>query len=392
MATPYMTLVLPVPGSTPGPDWATQLVTALGLVDSHDHSTGKGNPVTPAGLNINADLSFGGFQATDLKTATFSAQSSSLSSTFKHCVYDTGGDLYWNNGSGTAVQLTSGSTINVSSVNGISGLAAPASASFSTPDFVFKSASTTYGKIDVADIKLFEYAAGITNAVTIKSPTTLAASYNLTLPAATPVATSYLSMSSAGVLATVSSDTILSGTTSTGANAVGSAMTATGANSIGSAMTATGANVVASVRTRAVTTNGTDPGAGGIVISTSCGDFFITAGSYTDITNLSVTLTVSGRPVMITLMPVGSSVFESGISLGGGLPISAYLRLLRNGATNLSALVYQKSASGVDLLPFAGFSFVDNPGAGTHSYKLQGYVTSSDSAEFRYYKLMAYEI
>ena len=40
--TTNMGLVLPTPGERLGPTWATDLNTALTLVDSHDHSSGKG--------------------------------------------------------------------------------------------------------------------------------------------------------------------------------------------------------------------------------------------------------------------------------------------------------------------------------------------------------------
>ena len=54
--TPNMNLSLPVPTSTVGPAWASQLNTAVEVVDDHDHSSGKGKKVTPAGISINADL------------------------------------------------------------------------------------------------------------------------------------------------------------------------------------------------------------------------------------------------------------------------------------------------------------------------------------------------
>lgn len=107
-----MNLNLPTVSTTLGPEWASLLIAALNLIDSHDHSTDHGTKVTPSGMNINADLAFANFQASGLKTAKFSDQLAALASSFVGCVYLVGGDLYFNNGSGMAVQLTSGGSVN----------------------------------------------------------------------------------------------------------------------------------------------------------------------------------------------------------------------------------------------------------------------------------------
>lgn len=109
-----MTLILPTPSATLGPLWATQLNTALTLVDAHDHSTGKGVKVTPSGLNINTDLSFQSNSLTLVKTVAFDSQSATLASSNIRSVYSVSGDLYYNNGSGTPVQITSGTSVQSS--------------------------------------------------------------------------------------------------------------------------------------------------------------------------------------------------------------------------------------------------------------------------------------
>lgn len=247
--TSNMSLVLPVVGVRAGPTYASDWNTAFTTLDAHDHSSGKGVKVTPSGININSDLSFGSNNATTLKTASFDNQSASLSSSFLRAVYVSGGDLYFNNGSGTAVQLTSGSSINVGSVQGISGLASPASATFSTPYFTFKSASTTYGKTAHSDLDLYEFTAGVTNKITLKTPTSLAASYSLTLPATTPAALAYVSMSSSGTLATASADDICAAATSTGTGSLASTMTTANANTIGAKVTTAADTIMGQVTT-----------------------------------------------------------------------------------------------------------------------------------------------
>jgi len=110
-----MTLILPTVSATLGPLWASELNTALTLVDSHDHSTGKGVKITPSGLNINADLSLQSNDLTLVRTVALNSQAATLSAADVRSVYSVLGDLYYNNGSGTAVQITSGASVQSSS-------------------------------------------------------------------------------------------------------------------------------------------------------------------------------------------------------------------------------------------------------------------------------------
>lgn len=112
MATTYIGMVLPTPSVTVGATWATNLNTALELVDAHDHSSGKGVKVPSSGININADLDYGGYQITTLKANKFSDQAATLtgaSNAYK--IYTVNGNLYYTNSGGTAVQITSGGSV-----------------------------------------------------------------------------------------------------------------------------------------------------------------------------------------------------------------------------------------------------------------------------------------
>ncbi len=110
--TPNMNLDKPVPGITSGPTWAEMINDAFDLVDSHDHSSGKGVKINPSGMNINADLEFNGNDATELRTTRFESQAAPLSGGSEvGQLYRVGGDLYWNNGSGAQVQVTSGTGV-----------------------------------------------------------------------------------------------------------------------------------------------------------------------------------------------------------------------------------------------------------------------------------------
>lgn len=107
-----MGLILPVPTVTLGPEWAIELNAALEVIDAHDHSSGKGAPIKPSGLDITSDLDFQGNRAINLKSSKYTDQAATLVGALNaSSVYSKSGDLYYTNGSGIAVQLTSGSSI-----------------------------------------------------------------------------------------------------------------------------------------------------------------------------------------------------------------------------------------------------------------------------------------
>jgi hypothetical protein len=112
MSTPFMLLDLPQPTVTIGPVWAEKLNAALEQVDSHDHSSGKGTKIKPNALDINADIDFQIHQLLNVEAAQLSQLSATLAgpiNTLK--LHSVGGDLYFTNGSGTPVQVTSGGSI-----------------------------------------------------------------------------------------------------------------------------------------------------------------------------------------------------------------------------------------------------------------------------------------
>lgn len=120
--TTNMGLNLPTPSTTPGPQWSVQVNEAFDVIDSHDHSTGNGVKVTPTGLNINADLPFDGNNATQLRSVRFSDQGTVQTlPTDLGCLQLVGGDLWWVNGNGTGVQITSGAGLSFASLGTIGG-------------------------------------------------------------------------------------------------------------------------------------------------------------------------------------------------------------------------------------------------------------------------------
>lgn len=115
--TPNMGLQKPEPNVTPSPTWAEMINAIMDIIDAHDHSSGKGLSINTSGFNVNADLEFNSHFASELAGAKLDDNSAVLASSILRCLYAKDGNLYFNNGSGAAVQVTSGSAV-VSSVTG----------------------------------------------------------------------------------------------------------------------------------------------------------------------------------------------------------------------------------------------------------------------------------
>ena len=157
-------------GVTAGPTWATNEQTNLTTLDNHDHTSGKGVQLGPSSLNINADLEFNQNSASELKNVIFDSSVTAASTNYS--LYQSSGNVYWRNGSGTAVQITDGSAVNTSG-GSISGMSANAQVLFSSNAYVFKFDSTLsdpgIAKLGCADITMYKYdASGSAANVTLK--------------------------------------------------------------------------------------------------------------------------------------------------------------------------------------------------------------------------------
>lgn len=192
--TPNMNLPNPVPGKDNGPDYANNLEQSLNIVDAHNHTPGNGVQIPTSGLNINSNMPFNNFQATDVQAILFSAQSS-LASLLS--LYTIGNDLYFNDGASNVVQITSGGTVNATS-SGISS--GSATASFSSSILVVNAAANTPANIQVGSILLGNNIAN-SKFLTLSPPNAMAANYNLVLPSL-PVSQSFMTLDSSGNMAT----------------------------------------------------------------------------------------------------------------------------------------------------------------------------------------------
>ena len=72
--------------------------------------------MTPAGININADLEMNSQDLIEVRSVRFDNQSAVLAEADdKFCMFVKDGDFYYGNAAGTAVQITSGTSVNASS-------------------------------------------------------------------------------------------------------------------------------------------------------------------------------------------------------------------------------------------------------------------------------------
>ncbi|MES2347888.1 MAG: hypothetical protein V4641_10005 [Pseudomonadota bacterium] len=225
--SPNMGLPVPIVGTAPGPEWANDINASLSIIDSHDHTAGHGVPVPPAGININSDLPFVGNNATQLRSARFSAQGSPLAGASDlGALYVSGVDLYYNDESGNQVRMTQGGSVTGSSGT-ITGLpSGTASASFAAGTFTFQGSTNTPANMAVGPLIIGANTAS-PHTVTVAPPGGLAANYALTLPTGLPASTSILTVDASGNMASTTSPSVSGGTltgtlTSSGGSLAGS--------------------------------------------------------------------------------------------------------------------------------------------------------------------------
>lgn len=115
-------------------------------------------------------------------------------------------------------------------------------------------------------------------------------------------------------------------------------------------------------------------------ISASCGNSGVGTTSFSTVTNLSITLTTNGRPVLVGLFPdTSNNLSEVTSSFGAGFET----RLAR-GTTTISLF------PGITDSPNAWVA-LDNPPAGSNTFTFQGKV-SSGGMQIRYWQLFAIEL
>lgn len=243
--TPNMNLILPTPGVDPGPDYAQENNTSFTSIDSHDHTPGKGVPITPSGLSITIDLDFLQHNAVNLRAARFVPQTSLIPAVAPDLneVYVQGVDLYYIDGNGNNVRITQGGSVTgaTGTITGLPSGTAGAAYSSIAKTFIFSSATGVPANLDAGSVLLRDLTTP-TNAVTLAAPNSLAASYTLTMPPSLPGSQQLLQVGTSGNM--VASNAIVGAFSSSGLASLNSGLTVTGAT-LGSTTITAGTDIIA---------------------------------------------------------------------------------------------------------------------------------------------------
>jgi hypothetical protein len=114
MPTYYnMGLSWPTPSVTIGPAWATMATVAIGIIDEHDHTSGRGVQIPTSGLSLDADLTFNGYNAEELRSVRFDNHDDEPAlAADVNTIFAWDNNLYWRTVTGTSVQITNGGVLS----------------------------------------------------------------------------------------------------------------------------------------------------------------------------------------------------------------------------------------------------------------------------------------
>lgn len=195
LISPNMNLPVPSVGTEPGPDYAADVNACMTLIDQHTHAPGSGVPISPDGMNINADLSFNGQFAIDVAGVGFTAQGGIPSN---GTIYMSGVDLFFVDDAGNNVRLTQSGAV-AGTPGSISNLVSPASASYValSSTFVWQSNTNIAANMDFGAAIMRNLSPNSTFALTLRPPAALSSNFTLTLPNI-PGSTSFLTLDTSG--------------------------------------------------------------------------------------------------------------------------------------------------------------------------------------------------
>ncbi len=133
------------------------------------------------------------------------------------------------------------------------------------------------------------------------------------------------------------------------------------------------------------------------VLSSSSGNFAVTGGVLTDVTNLKITVTTTGRPVILNLQPDGSSNNAYIADNQSSAVTIAYLRGVGSSPSSYTVIAnFQASpttSGGYDVFPSNPFIDTTTPGPGIYTYKVQvGNSGTSDQSVVHFCKFVAVEL
>jgi hypothetical protein len=115
-------------------------------------------------------------------------------------------------------------------------------------------------------------------------------------------------------------------------------------------------------------------------VSSSSGSFSTGSSTFVDVTNLTVTITTRGRPVLLFLISDGPSVgYTENTSTNTG-----ELRFLKDGSQICDTFIQNAKGSN-------SYFYADLPTAGSHTYKIQA-KTTGGTMYFYSTQLLAIEL
>jgi hypothetical protein len=380
--SPNMNLPVPTVGSEPGPDFALDINAALSILDGHNHAAGSGVPITPDGMSISSDLAFLDNNAISLRSTRYQTQAAALAlADDLQCLYVTGVDLYYNDGNGNQVRITQSGGV-AGSPGSISNLTSPASASYvsGSETFVWQSNTNKPANLDGGYLNLRNNTAN-SKALTLSPPAAMASDFGITLPSL-PVATNIVTLDTSGNMGAA-------------LNVDNSSLQWT-SNTLAIKAKGVTQNMLANRAT------GTTVAAGGIAVSSVQVLFVGSDATWEAVPALSVTITTTGRPVWVGLIPAASNPSPSdpygviGVQSGLSTIISAEFGIFQDATQVAFTELRTQVSSAVSeryFIPASSLHTIVLPAAGTYTYTVQAQQGDPTS---EYYvlgaALVAYEI
>jgi hypothetical protein len=383
--TPNMLLDLPVVEQTKGPTFASKEVAAFNKIESHNHTTRRGVLVPTAALVIDANLPFNGNTLLAVNAAYLQSSAGTLTTAADYnSTYATAGDWHYTDGNGAAIQLTDSGALNVTAIGTIGGDYTSSTASVfynqTASKFFFTQATNTAAKMDFGTVRLRSNGVG-PNAITLQSPTALAASYAWTLPGSLS-GTKMLTVSSAGQIGTYDVD---NSTIEVVSNSI----------QVKNSGISTGKIIDGSVTLlkRAPLQ---------IVESGSSGAFSHTTvlNAFIQLTAFNITFNASNRPIIFALNPDGSGNPSSLAANTNNQKLnSIQIEIRRDGVPIIQVgIVLVADATGVGVLakPSPLKCMDISPGTGNKEYTFwvrcrSGQPDPQNQFFINYYKMVAYE-
>jgi hypothetical protein len=396
-----MGLTIPIVGMTPGPEYADDLNDSLTIIDQHDHTPGLGVPITPGGININTDLTYNGQNATNLRSARFLTNGSPLAEvTDVGCLYESGVDLYYNDGSGNQIRITQSGGV-AGTPGSISGLVAPASATYVPADgaFVWQSAANTAADTDTRDL-ILRNATANSKGLTLTPPLAMGSDYTITMPAL-PGTQNIMTLDASGnIVATWNTDNssleVSSNSIRVKANGIQGTML--NSNTVDNSTLQYTSNQlsikalgVGTSQIAAAAVTQAKRAALGQQLSSDCGTFTTTSTSFVDVTNLTITITTTGRPVWLGLIS-GNPTNSADLFINAA---ASFLTVnFRNSTSSADIATYSFGTTTVEdkEIPSSSANIITVPAAGTYTYKVQLKSNNGGTVGVRNTKLIAYEL